>query len=167
MDEIFDLVERGNVLSIRSNNSDKCTLLRNELHQTPLSFAILCSDGNNNNNNNNNNLQHDPDDLALETVDALLNIGAASSIFVQGYANNSLVCNLPMAEQPHSSSFCHPPPITCHPILLDKIDVALAEHINCLYKQNVEDQILKEKEQNQIDAQIEMEKKRKKELDST
>ena len=85
-------------------------LTRNSEQQTPLSVSIRSS--------------------SMESVKALLDIGAASSIFVKGYAPESLVCSLPMALQPASSCFNHPEPLeNLDPTILSGIDDAMVAYI--------------------------------------
>ena len=49
-------------------------------------------------------------DKQPRVVQELLNLGASSSIFVKGYSPDSLVCTLPMAQQPLSSVVKHAQP---------------------------------------------------------
>jgi hypothetical protein len=63
--------------------SDSRFLTRNDLQQTPLGLAV--SKGN------------------QKEVEAFLSDGAASSVFVNGYFPNSLVCTLPQTAQPAST----------------------------------------------------------------
>ena len=91
---------------------------RNEQQQTPLAESIV--NGN--------------DAVVLE----LLAVGAEKSIFVKGYAAESLVCTLPQARQPKSSVFNHPPPFTqTSPELIAEIDTKLCNHVESLVREEV------------------------------
>ena len=82
---------------------------KNENQQTPLAEAIL---------------------RRSESIEKYLKEGAAASIFVKGYFPGSLVCTLPMALQPASKSFEHPPPVTnVKADVIDSIDKAMADRI--------------------------------------
>ena len=68
--------------------------------------------------------------LRAESIEKHLSEGAAASIFVRGYFPGSLVCTLPMALQPPSKSFEHPPPVTnIKADVIESIDKAMADHV--------------------------------------
>ena len=86
-------------------------LSKNKQQRTPLAEAILKGSEN--------------------EIKALLDVGASKSVFVKSYAPGTLVCTLPMAQQPHGTSFEYPPPIkNVRPQILAQIDAAVANHIN-------------------------------------
>lgn len=108
------LARQGKVKEIRDIKPPLEALLqRNEFQQTPLTVAIL--------------------EKQRETVETLLEYGAAETVFVAGYLPNSVVCTLPQASQPPSSVFQHPPPLMdTDPILLSKLDDAVCAYIKSL-----------------------------------
>jgi len=92
-----------------------------------------------------------------QCITALLDVGAASSVFVHGYSDGSLVCTLPMAEQPPSSVFKHPEPLrSVAPSIIDELDRYLSAHVKQMFaegeairlaeKEDKEDKEEKEKE---------------------
>ena len=69
----------------------------------------------------------------LEIIEKFLSGDAAVSVFVKGYFPNSLVCTLPMAQQPPSRSFLYDEPLKgVKPEMVIQIDKAVAEHIDYL-----------------------------------
>ena len=112
MQQIFTLVKQGeDVRALASlDRSEFQHLARDKEQETPL-WACL----------------RNPKGRGALTI--LLENGAARSIFVKGYAPDSLVCALPMAEQPESSVHLWPPPISIDAERLHVLDTALAYHI--------------------------------------
>jgi hypothetical protein len=108
------LARNGTAAEIKNlNPTPEMLLQRNERQETPLATAIL---GNND-----------------STIFALLESGAANSIFVTGYMPGSLVCTLPQTSQPPSRAFEHPPPfVGSSKEVLERIDEALFDHIHKL-----------------------------------
>ncbi len=67
---------------------------------------------------------------AVPIITALLNVGAAESVFVLGYTEGSLVCTLPMALQPESSVFQYPEPLrNIDPCITGVLDEFLSAHV--------------------------------------
>jgi len=110
--EIYNKIAQASVLEVSQFASEhkEALLLRDDSHSTPLSAAIKLGN--------------------VDKVSALLALPEASaSVFVHGYASNSLVCTLPLATQPSSSIFTHPPPISVEPALLELLDDAVASNV--------------------------------------
>ena len=104
-------------------------LVKNPSQQTPLGEAIINND--------------------LEQVKILLEEGAASSIFIQGYFPGSLVCTLPQTSQPVSNCFNHPPPFhNQNPDILKLLDDALVAHITRLDIEKTDALILEQDKKN-------------------
>jgi len=122
---VFELVGFNDSKALRELEKEKCPLLiRNENQETPLSLCLRdeLSEG-----------VLSKEDI-LETLEALLEKGAAESVFVKGYQPASLICTLPMAQQPESSSFSWPQPIKLDSERLAMLDKALAEHIKKMWE---------------------------------
>ena len=103
-----------------SPQSDMSKLFeKNDKNQTLLAEAIIQNDE--------------------KSIDSLLAIGAAKSIFVQGYFPGSLVCTLPQTSQPPSGVFDHPPPLTTSSaVTLSKLDDAMCVHIESLKQHKIQ-----------------------------
>jgi len=126
--------DAGSISAIAQANPD-VVYLRDQQQATPLAAAIK---------------ENSP-----SCVSVLLESGAASSVFVHGYADGSLVCTLPMAVQPPSSAFQHPEPLrNVDPSIIEALDESLSAHV----KQMVADE---EAEATRIRLAMEKEKKRK------
>ena len=126
--------DAGSIAAIAQENPE-VVFSRDQDHATPLAAAIK--------------------ENSHPCVAALLEAGAAASVFVQGYTEGSLVCTLPMAVQPSSSVFQHPEPLrNVDPTIIDAIDESLSTHV----KQMVADE---EAEATRIRLAEEKEKRRK------
>lgn len=107
---IFEGVDRNESLQPTDQSS---YFLRNGDQQTPLSVAVRVG--------------------AEKSINSLLEHGAVASVFVQSYSAQGLVCTLPMALQPESSCFVHPPPLTGVPShIVTLIDEKLADYVDDL-----------------------------------
>ena len=100
---------------------EKDMLLRDNEQNTPLSYCLRAATHNN-------------------SLSALLEANAASSVFVKGYTPGSLICTLPMAVQPPSSVFDHPPPMHVSPEVISQLDAQLAQHVTHLHTRKVNQQ---------------------------
>ena len=126
--------DTGSIAAITQENPD-VVYSRDQDHATPLAASIK--------------------EKSHLCVAALLEAGAAASVFVQGYTEGSLVCTLPMAVQPSSSVFQHPEPLrNVDPAIIDAIDESLSTHV----KQMVADE---DAEATRIRLAEEKEKRRK------
>jgi hypothetical protein len=83
---------------------------------------------------------HSPSHSAIRSLHTLLEANAAASIFVKGYSPGSLICTLPMAQQPPSSVFTHPPPVQVPSDTLALLDSHLAQYVTSLYELKVKKQ---------------------------
>lgn len=118
--KVYELVGFNDAKALKELPKSNCPLLvRDDNQETPLSVCLRGepSEG------------VVPKEDILETLEALLEKGAAESVFVKGYKPASLVCTLPMAEQPESSFIAWPKPIKLDSERLAMLDKALAEHI--------------------------------------
>jgi hypothetical protein len=99
----------GSIAAIVQKNAD-AIFFRDKEQATPLAAAIK--------------------ENSVPCITALLNVGAAESVFVHGYTEGSLVCTLPMALQPESSVFQHPEPLrNIDPCITDALDEFLSAHV--------------------------------------
>ena len=105
----LDLLERLVLTNAES------ILSRNRIQQTPLACALLRTDAE-----------------GIAVVRFLLAQGAARSVFVSGYAADSLVVTLPMARKPVSQAVSLPAPAGVSDEALAAVDVALAAHVGLL-----------------------------------
>lgn len=120
---VYIALREGDVEKLKTFNKLPL-LVRDEDQETPLSLAIKAGPTTDKSS-------------AKDALELLLNRGASRSIFVKGYAPNTLVCTLPMAEQPKSSAFDWPKPIQIDAERTQMLDSLLAEHIRKLLSETV------------------------------
>ena len=116
-DDIYRFVKNNDIQSLEQHKKDLKYLIRDEKQLTPLAACI--KNGNDMKSTN-------------ETLKYILKDGAASSVFVKGYAKDSIVCTLPMAIQPISSVYQWPDPIKVDDDVLSIIDAGLSSYIQSL-----------------------------------
>lgn len=125
-DDIYRFVKNYDIRSLEQHKEDLKYLIRDEKHNTPLASCIK----NGIDMKSTNDFKSTSD--LKETLTFILKDGAAASVFVKGYAQDSIVCTLPMAVQPISSCILWPDPIKVDDDVLSIIDTGLSSYIQSL-----------------------------------
>lgn len=127
---IFKLIANGDYDTIKNEYENEVQYLlgRNHQQNTPLSQCLRYGNKFDWINNKGANQR--------DILSFLLEKRAEQSIFVKGYLQDSLVCTLPMAQQPPSSIFNWPSPIT----IMDNEILQQLDNSIALYLENMKQQ---------------------------
>lgn len=131
MERIFTLVKNVDVEGLRSLGKDDFRFWVNDqnIQEEPLSVSSFLVRDQKQETHLAVSLRCPESAQSAAALSVLLENGGAKSVFVKGYSVDSLMCTLPMAEQPESSVHVWPPPIRIDRERLHMLDVALADHI--------------------------------------